>query len=383
MEFERPASLHRRRSRPPAQRAGVAAWIGLAIVSVCTGLRPASTAASSSPSPRHLGGSEAPLSSAFVPDAAPRYHNGETLRCADCHWLHASASADSLRLPAGSAALELGSALLRSTDPIDVCLSCHDGSTGAPDVVGSDANGLRDRSAGFFAPPGAVNPCGHDLGRGVETGVEALCARCHGGAGTRPAVTCLDCHDPHGNGRARNLRWAGAPDREAALGLFVDPAATGLERYEASRVSYGTLGSDMLREISSTCDDCHHALAGARGRGAEDGPHVRHPSYDSEHGATNSIAQGNAAPAHWLAGTGSGFEIPRVRTVVVGATSYAAGKSVDPARNGVFCLTCHRAHGSGTAFGLAWEIGPRGAAAPGCDQCHALASVGAFSGAAP
>jgi hypothetical protein len=42
---------------------------------------------------------------------------------------------------------------------------------------------------------------------------------------------------------------------------------------------------------------------------------------------------------------------------------------VAPRRCGVFCLSCHKAHGSRHDFGLLWaNRGP--AAASGCEQCH-------------
>jgi len=261
--------------------------------------------------------------------------------------------------------------LLKYADPLDLCLSCHDGVVGIPDVVNADVNGLVERSAGFFDEPDVLSAHGHNLGHNPG----GLCMRCHWSQPEDEVVTCIDCHNPHGNGNPRNLQWASDPDGTPPLGLFNPPGITDLSKYERANTAYGTSGDVTMREVTNICIDCHHVFSGPQYTDSDgDGIHERHPTYDSERGQPNTIAQGAARgttnPAHWEAGTGQGFDgTQRVPFVNGGAVDYAAATVVDANTNGVFCLSCHKAHGSANAFSLVWDING-GIDNKGCDQCH-------------
>lgn len=332
------------------------------------------------------GGVNLPRAAAEIqsPMATSTFHNGETLQCAYCHVMHASAQHPHDGAPASDPfggfpqSYTPSPNLLKATDPVALCLTCHDNMAGVPDVVGADVNGLAERSAGHFAAVGEDNPRGHKLGYGLATGDWELCMRCHfGGTFATAAVTCLDCHNPHGNDRPRNLQWASYPGGEPQFGLFVNPGAAGVAKYEASNVAYGTLNSSTLREVSNMCIDCHHVFSGSSYTNPDgSGIHSLHPTYDSERDAPNHIGQGEAAgttdPGHWTDGTGAGYQLTnRLRFVQDGGMEYSTCAQIDPATNGVFCLSCHKAHGGNRAYGLTWSPSVvSGVNGEGCDQCH-------------
>ena len=319
-------------------------------------------------------------------NATGTFHNGLTLQCAQCHVMHASKqhplSGEASPDPFGPYPQNFtpATSLLKASDPVALCLTCHDNFPGVPDVVGADINGLTQRSAGFFDLPGVSNPRGHKLDYGLSIKNSDLCNRCHFvGTFATAAVSCIDCHNPHGNGKVRNLQWASWPGGEPDFGLY-DNGATGLAKYEAANIGYGDPGNGLTYEVTNMCNDCHHVFTGAYYNDPDgNGWHNLHPSYDSERGNTNSISQGQTRgttdPAHWSAGSGVGFaSTPRVPFVNHLAADYASSRVVDPTVNGVFCLSCHKAHGDGNSFGLVWDPAS-GKTAEGCDQCHAKSAL--------
>jgi len=312
------------------------------------------------------------------------YHRGANLLCSQCHTMHASESHAGVPSEPGAYPRTYTPQLklLKAADPVTLCLSCHDNQAGIPDVVGTDVNNLVDRAAGFFATVDMPNNNGHKIATGVDPNV--LCERCHATDNVRDAsgfvtasVSCIDCHNPHGNGRARNLQWASYPGGEYPFCYYIRPGSTGLAAYESANIGYPAPNGFSFNtegvEVSNMCIDCHHAIFNNTDI---DTIHVKHPVYNSEWAERNTISQGDAkgstVSSHWVGGTGAGFlETPRVRYVVRGALNFSAATTVAPS-NGVFCLTCHKAHGSDKPFGLVFDSEPGG---EGCDQCHNKSAI--------
>lgn len=268
----------------------------------------------------------------------------------------------------------------------ELCLTCHiDGQGGqgdTPDVFESDSNGLTERSAGFFAGGvDIVNDNGHNLGQN-KLGSANLCTACHfGGDFNTAKIGCTDCHEAHGRDpsnpeyRYRNLQWASDPGGEPIITAFVNPGATGLEVYERNNIGYTapTTQTSTWREVSNICLDCHHTFSGyyyTREGGSESGHPIKHPITDTERGAWEQINKHDSTdPMHWASGTGLGFAgFDRLPFVVSGAANYAEATTAAE-DNEVFCLTCHKAHGSGNRSSMRWSY--RVASSnEGCQQCH-------------
>jgi hypothetical protein len=318
-----------------------------------------------------------------VPSIPSSYHTGATLICSDCHVMHASMQHNY----SGGGGEEGVVAsfpwsttptpyLLKKTSSLELCLACHDGRAGIPDVVGEDVNGGTERAAGRFGQPEVTSHSGHNLG--ADPG--DLCLRCHfGGDPPEARVTCTDCHNPHGNPSYRNLWWASAPGSEPPIIAFTNSDSSGMAKYQRANVTYGApaAGDDTWREIINMCIDCHHAFMDGEPPNYTnpDGGHWnRHPGTNTEWGARRPINRSgaNTDPANWEGGSGPEFDIGRLPFVVSGATDFASA-GVVAQDNEVFCLSCHKAHGNTNSFGLLWNPGEPSTpleATAGCHQCH-------------
>ena len=127
------------------------------------------------------------------------------------------------------------------------------------------------------------------------------------------------------------------------------------------------------REVTSICFGCHHRFSGDGYTRNTSGSYIRHPSTDSERGLWDSINKGGTPQSdveHWKNGTGKGFAMDRVPFIVSGAANYSTAKMIasqsSSITNQVFCLSCHKAHGSNHNNALHWPSDSR----LGCQQSH-------------
>jgi hypothetical protein len=338
------------------------------------------------------------------------YHRGATLVCNDCHVMHFSQShsyGDNYEPPA----LVDGpnEALLRA--PVNsLCLTCHDGKAGAPDVLGENFNSYT-RNAGALnfeddSEAGYPHTAGHSLG---FTGVIP---------GSNPEreleLECSSCHSVHGSANYRNLGARGASftvtynnatplandlTKDVFQRDFAHMYDGGANHYATSNIDYNEPGNSGSA-YATMCKACHTDFHGNIG-GAEYGTTVydadttaagvrwfgfeRHPAaFVNLNGSTYFRASSSTRPA-------AGFAKSLYRPKVMSATAAWGTQGALLPQTANFtsdltpsCMTCHKSHGNQNPFGLIYSNGSEelsengttgGTYAQMCQQCHSMGTV--------
>jgi hypothetical protein len=328
------------------------------------------------------------------------YHRASGLVCADCHTMHFSqqhgygtgAASDN---PAGFTPLGGAGphAYLLRNEVNELCMTCHDNQTFAPDVVGANAN-TYVRLAGnlnLHTDALAEQQTGHTLG---STDVAP---------GSNPTwsmptvgLECTNCHFPHGGENYRNLagnqgnysalgrthskvlynagtapNYAGSFPNDLTKDVYqrdgnLDQLAT---HYGWSNVDYNEPATTAFNESAYAywCKGCHTEFHGAVG-GTEVGgtggeAWLRHPSAVANIGA---MGGGHSSYSRYSGLTN------HVKTM--------SASGVWPATdNTPSCFSCHKSHGNENAFGLIYMSGTGSITENGdngttvkemCRQCH-------------
>lgn len=312
------------------------------------------------------------------------FHTGATLVCSDCHVMHYSqshgynADGTGLYTPLGTAGPY--EYLLRNDINL-LCLSCHDGQSFAPDVLGPNANS-------YVRQAGALNRSGTGLpatGHTLDATDEA--------PGSNPAwseaagLHCTNCHQPHGynpGGSAyRNL--LSNPGNYASGTSFVSYATgTNALTEDVYQVAAGPMATHYAysnvffnepdptkSEYATFCKGCHTDFHGDKG-GAEVGgatgvDWLRHPAANANIGGAPPFT-GHSSLAQFAGKTN--------RVQVMSASGVWNPPAAD---NTASCMSCHKGHGNQNAFGLIYmsgtgtvtEEGDGGATVKTlCKQCH-------------
>ena len=320
------------------------------------------------------------------PTVAGEYHYQTTLLCYDCHTMHFSQTHNyngttpvpTTGAPDGNwlGATGPNTYLLKTGGNLtNLCFSCHDGQTFAPDVRGANTNSYV-RSAGAI-PTGAApyeNWKGHTLNQNLPV---------PGGFGNL-RLSCNSCHAVHGNAAYRNV---GNGTMTYALGtnnltrpVFLRSFAVGsiATNYAESNVDYNE-PSPIASAMSDFCRGCHFLFHGRQGDSNMGGTGgvawLRHPTGDSNIGAAggghSSVATLAAHPY-------------RVKVMSPSGDWGTQGLpwATPPANLTPMCLTCHKAHGNQNPFALVYLEGTGPITEEGdatgqtagikslCKQCH-------------
>jgi hypothetical protein len=337
------------------------------------------------------------------------HHKNDTLRCADCHVMHYSQQHD-YGTAGGSNFQPIANGphhyLLRD-EVNNLCLSCHDQGGGAPDVLGVNQNNGDIRLGGFLNRLGIEGnaPTGHTLDSTATApgSNPAWSAEDENGPGV--GLECTNCHHQHGyagpdiapgepRNAYRNLRQD--PGNAGFLGGYVsyndglgsrNPQGTydgTVDVFERAEDAYDESDVDWNEPdntqsaIAKFCAGCHndfHGLVGDTntigGTGSPAQSFLRHPSGGVNIGA---IGGGHSQLPIYNA------RLNKVKVMSEVGVWDPAGSDVTPT-----CISCHKAHGNGNAFGLIYRSGTGTLTENGdtngtvlenlCAQCHTQASA--------
>ena len=271
--------------------------------------------------------------------------------------------------------------LLRN-DINDLCLTCHDGQSFAPDVLFTNANA-------YVRQAGALNRAGFGLPETGHTLDSTDPAPGSNPVWSEPTVGlhCTNCHQPHGynpGGSAyRNL--AHSPGNGFPFpGVFVSYATgTNVLTEDVYQVAAGPMATHYAysniffnepdptkSDYAQFCKGCHTDFHGDKGGaelgGAAGDAWLRHPTNDADIGV--------------LGGGHSSLGVFTGHTNRVQVMSASGVWDPPAADNTPSCMSCHKSHGNQNAFGLIFMSGTGTVTEEGdingtqtkdlCKQCH-------------
>ena len=319
---------------------------------------------------------------------AANYHTGTDLICSDCHTAHASQShdnGDSRGAPFDNVPIVGGPhEMLLRNEVNALCLTCHDNSPSAPDVLGANTG----KYSGQLRQAGALNEMGsadenhgHSLDwQGLVPGSDGSTAPTTfaGSAG----LECTHCHAQHGSAtQYRNLlSRATALSNGAAINHsgktltyeIKDPLTTATNTKDVViRADRDYNQSDVqFQEPNQTksaygawCKTCHtnfHGSGGDLNMGSISGgatqpggqSWLRHPQADANIGGNAALPDSQTHVSslamyrqHAALGDGHAAKVMDANHLWTGDAT--ADRTITPS-----CFSCHKAHGNDNPFGL-------------------------------
>jgi hypothetical protein len=323
------------------------------------------------------------------------HHKGATLICADCHVMHYSQShgynADGTGIYTPIGTTGPYEALLRN-HVNDLCLTCHDNNSVAPDVLGiNTGNSPADvREAGHLNRLGLVGQpaTGHTLDSLAIAPGGTWKAEDSNGTGV--GLECTNCHAQHGQasgvsgGNAwRNLRTnpGVAPSGSAYVSYAVGTNDLTKDVFERSAAGYDESNVDFNEPdttqsaVGKFCGACHTNFHGTIGSTNIGGVPAGTSAIELERHPVAGVNIGGY-------GTGghTSLSVYTGRTNKVKVMSASGVWSPPAADVTPTCVSCHKGHGNDNTFGLIFRSGTGTLTENGdsngiqvkdlCKQCH-------------
>lgn len=355
---------------------------------------------------------------------AGEYHSGQTLICFDCHTMHfsmqhgwAGGAVGGTPVPGGDWLGSTGpNQFLLKAPANQLCLSCHEGQTYAPDVLATNTNAspTKGRQAGALnkdggspyetwkghtldsttTPPGydptliGASATWYDATKGLE------CTSCHAQHGpatsyrnlgpyalgsaassARPTYAISTTNDAAKDVWINLASYTAGSGNAGTFNPYYDTASIAFNRNDATATSVKT-----SNKIGTFCAACHanfHGGPGDANIGGSDAVldgFIRHPNAQITIGAAGAQGYGGHSSL-------SRFQANTTKVKVASdATDYSDASPI--------CVTCHKAHGNQNPFSLvflnrnATSVDEQGGLGSGqtasvetglrnlCGQCH-------------
>jgi hypothetical protein len=353
----------------------------------------------------------------FVVAPAMAFHDGGVAHCNGCHTMHNSqndaamngTTLDANGDPTNGLNPGFGYAdLLLFPNKTDVCLSCHAGNNsyhvwaddalvpgaehGAGNFVFLEEDNLTESSRNPVIDGTAA---GHTLASGIKgISTDSYLSEAPGGSYPQSDLSCVSCHDPHGNQSFRLLYQAGqthTSDGGTVVNWGVTMDAEGIRVFGGSETN--SSHNAYKANYSEWCSTCHGDFhAGSA--------NLVHPSgellearqvavYNAYRGTTDCVNNPPVGGAPCGTGTATGAYLHLVPFEDENMTTgYVDGANATTSK--VACVSCHRAHASSAPDAGRWDFNVTGLAEDGdgsgsyalpnpydgnqrslCNKCHA------------
>jgi predicted CXXCH cytochrome family protein len=270
------------------------------------------------------------------------WHQPSQLICSDCHTMHYSEGG---MVPTRAEAGGPFSLLLLASTTNALCLACHDGTdTDAPDVV-EPVTYTSDPGGGYFANSGGVaSDYAHNLGMSY--------GEIPSGSADNLILSCASCHNPHGSSNYRNLLLNPTGSGNSADVNVIVSQARAADGPGGNRPDDVYVPANILHRsgMSYWCNDCHPNFHGTSETGSPE-PWFRHPQNLTISGKSH------ADYTYWNGIINNRVEVASPDDMMVPSPD-----------DEVFCLSCHKAHGSANKSTLIYADGARMLST--CQQCH-------------